>query len=94
MTYIGILQASVPIMSNAKCQDMFLKGGRKEHIPEIFLCAGYEKGGRDSCQVRFILPFISALDNPRIWKNCKLVGKDIFHPLFFSLLKKNLKTEV
>ncbi|KAB7499741.1 Serine proteinase stubble [Armadillidium nasatum] len=45
-------QTSVPIMSNAKCQELFLKGGRKEHIPDIFLCAGYEKGGRDSCQAK------------------------------------------
>ncbi|RXG61553.1 Serine proteinase stubble, partial [Armadillidium vulgare] len=30
-------QTSVPIMSNAKCQELFLKGGRKEHIPDIFL---------------------------------------------------------
>ncbi|KAG7159559.1 Serine proteinase stubble-like 1, partial [Homarus americanus] len=48
----SILQkGSVPIVSNSKCKDMFLKGGRQEHIPEIFLCAGYEKGGIDSCQV-------------------------------------------
>lgn len=41
----------VPIISNDKCRDMFLKSGRMEHIPEIFLCAGYDNGGRDSCQV-------------------------------------------
>jgi hypothetical protein len=40
----------VPIISNEKCRDMFLKSGRMEHIPDIFLCAGYEGGGRDSCQ--------------------------------------------
>jgi hypothetical protein len=41
----------VPIMSNDKCRDMFLKSGRMEYIPDIFLCAGFETGGRDSCQV-------------------------------------------
>jgi len=45
------LQVSVPIVSNEKCKSMFLRAGRHEHIPEIFLCAGYEDGGRDSCQV-------------------------------------------
>lgn len=47
----SVLQkGSVPIVSNAKCKEMFLEGGRREHIPDIFLCAGYEKGGIDSCQ--------------------------------------------
>jgi hypothetical protein len=40
----------VPIVSNDKCRDMFLRAGRPEYIPDIFLCAGYEEGGRDSCQ--------------------------------------------
>lgn len=29
---------------------MFLRAGRNEFIPEIFLCAGHESGGHDSCQ--------------------------------------------
>lgn len=40
----------VPIVSNDNCKSMFLKAGRQEYIPDIFLCAGYEKGGQDSCQ--------------------------------------------
>lgn len=44
-------QVTVPIVSNDKCKDMFLKAGRHEYIPDIFMCAGFEEGGRDSCQV-------------------------------------------
>lgn len=44
-------QVSVPIVSNDKCKGMFLNAGRHEYIPEIFMCAGYPEGGRDSCQV-------------------------------------------
>lgn len=43
-------QATVPIMENDKCKQLFLKAGRHEYIPDIFLCAGYETGGTDSCQ--------------------------------------------
>jgi len=30
---------------------MFLKANRHEVIPDIFMCAGFDNGGRDSCQV-------------------------------------------
>lgn len=41
----------MPIVSNDKCKSMFLRAGRHEYIPEIFMCAGFDNGGRDSCQV-------------------------------------------
>ena len=53
-----VFKVSVPIVSNDKCKSMFLRAGRHEVIPDIFMCAGYDHGGRDSCQVR-LLVFIS-----------------------------------
>lgn len=44
-------EVRVPIVSNDKCKNMFLSAGRHEYIPDIFMCAGYDEGGRDSCQV-------------------------------------------
>ena len=36
----------MPIVSNDRCKSMFLRAGRHEFIPEIFLCAGHETGGQ------------------------------------------------
>ncbi|XP_065216472.1 serine proteinase stubble-like isoform X2 [Planococcus citri] len=50
-TLPSVLQeVSVPIVSNDKCKNMFLRAGRHEYIPDIFMCAGFDSGGRDSCQ--------------------------------------------
>ncbi|RZF34202.1 hypothetical protein LSTR_LSTR003612 [Laodelphax striatellus] len=50
-TLPSVLQeVTVPIVSNDKCKNMFLRAGRHEFIPEIFMCAGFDDGGRDSCQ--------------------------------------------
>ena len=51
----------MPIVSNDRCKSMFLRAGRHEFIPDIFLCAGYESGGQDSCQVPFLIHYFIAL---------------------------------
>jgi hypothetical protein len=44
-------QVSVPVIDNQSCQDMFTTSGHKKTIRESFLCAGYEEGKKDSCEV-------------------------------------------
>ncbi|KAH8024041.1 hypothetical protein HPB51_020799 [Rhipicephalus microplus] len=47
----NVLQyVQVPILSNEKCQKMFLLAGHIKSIRENFVCAGYDGGNRDSCE--------------------------------------------
>lgn len=41
----------VPVITNEECEAMYRVAGYVEHIPHIFICAGYEAGGKDSCEV-------------------------------------------
>ena len=44
-------QVSVPIINNTECEGMYRRAGYVEHIPDIFICAGYTEGKQDSCEV-------------------------------------------
>lgn len=48
-------QVSVPVINNTDCESMYRRAGYVEHIPNIFICAGYADGKRDSCEVRLLL---------------------------------------
>jgi len=43
-------EVSLPIITNNECEGMYRKAGYIEHIPSIFICAGYSSGGKDSCE--------------------------------------------
>jgi len=43
-------EVDLPIVNNTECENMYEKAGYREHIPEIFICAGYSAGGKDSCE--------------------------------------------
>ena len=43
-------EVHLPIISNAKCMQMYRMSGQNEWIPKIFLCAGTANGGQDSCE--------------------------------------------
>ncbi|KAG8316936.1 Suppressor of tumorigenicity 14 protein [Homalodisca vitripennis] len=45
-------EVSVPVINNTVCETMYRAAGYIEHIPEIFICAGYKKGGFDSCEMQ------------------------------------------
>ena len=48
-------EVSLPIITNNECEGMYRKAGYIEHIPNIFICAGYSSGGKDSCEVISLL---------------------------------------
>ncbi|XP_015604639.1 serine proteinase stubble [Cephus cinctus] len=43
-------EVSVPVINNTVCEAMYRNAGYIEHIPNIFICAGWRKGGFDSCE--------------------------------------------
>ena len=45
-------EVDLPIINNTRCEGMYRDAGYVEHIPEIFICAGYAAGGKDSCEVK------------------------------------------
>lgn len=44
-------EVTVPVINNSVCETMYRAAGYIEHIPDIFICAGWKKGGFDSCEV-------------------------------------------
>ena len=50
-------EVDLPIINNTQCEAMYEKAGFREHIPHIFICAGYREGGKDSCEVMRVLLF-------------------------------------
>lgn len=43
-------EVTVPVIENSICEGMYRSAGYIEHIPHIFICAGWKKGGFDSCE--------------------------------------------
>ncbi|XP_067630340.1 serine protease filzig isoform X2 [Eurosta solidaginis] len=43
-------EVAVPVINNTICETMYRVAGFIEHIPHIFICAGWKKGGYDSCE--------------------------------------------
>ncbi|XP_054711308.1 mucin-2-like [Uloborus diversus] len=45
-----IQEVALPVITNKVCENMYRQAGFVEDIPDIFICAGYGDGGKDSCE--------------------------------------------
>ena len=53
-----LLEIQVPVVTEQKCKDAF-KSFRNIVIDKRIICAGNAKGGKDTCQVKFICTLLS-----------------------------------
>ena len=80
-------EVSLPIITNNECEGMYRKAGYIEHIPNIFICAGYSSGGKDSCEVIHFHTTLTGIECPRFLHFKKrefLVLLREFHYNFFT----------
>ena len=60
----SILQkVSVPIMENTKCQEWFSDKKKSVVLSDRSMCAGFEAGGKDACQVSTSITYTNIITN-------------------------------
>lgn len=76
-------QVAVPVINNTVCEAMYRNAGYIEHIPHIFICAGWRNGGFDSCEVSIFYLHLAWIKEAGVFGNITKILK------FFLFYKKN-----
>jgi len=51
LSSIALQGATVSVINNSVCENMFRAVGYIKKIPDAFICAGSKEGGYDACKV-------------------------------------------
>ena len=71
--------AKLPLMENGQCENWFASQGKKIKLRDEHICAGYEEGQQDGCQVgkseAFLsnsIPELTVAQSPHFVKNTSI----------------------
>lgn len=67
----------VPLLSQQRCQEMYNKAKVLRRINENVLCAGYEQGGKDSCEGDSGGPLMLRMPGQKTWTVVGLVSNGV-----------------
>ena len=84
-------KVTLPIINNTECEMMYEKAGFREHIPHIFICAGYREGGKDSCEVKMTFRIVRSTQHLFAFQTSTL-NADLLRQLNPPLTKPSLLT--
>ena len=47
-------EVKVNLFGYEKCMEIFRLAGLEEQLSDVFICAGWEEGGKDACEVSYV----------------------------------------
>lgn len=56
LSTVALQGATVSVLNNSVCENMFRSAGYIKKIPDTFICAGSKDGGYDACKVSIYVP--------------------------------------